>query len=94
MLKAVWRDTTLAESEHTILLEGNQYFPPASLKREYLKESDSHTVCPWKGTASYYDIVVEGQRLKDGAWYYPEPKKEAGQIKDHVAFWKGVIVEH
>lgn len=80
----------LAESDETILEEGNEYFPPVSVKREYLRESRTHTTCPWKGTASYYDVVVEGKVNEDAAWYYPEPKHAAKQIKGYVAFWKGV----
>lgn len=83
----------LAESDQCVEVEGNQYFPPDSVRREYFKPSLTHTVCPWKGTASYYDVEVNGRQNRDAAWYYPEPKAAAGQIKDHVAFWKGVRVE-
>lgn len=93
MPRAVWQGKVLAESEKTVVVEGNQYFPPDSIKREYLKPSDTHSVCPWKGAASYYHVEVDGQRNPDAAWYYPEPKDAAQQIKDHVAFWKGVQVE-
>ena len=92
-MKAVWHDTVLAESNDTIVIEGNHYFPPDAISREYFKESDTHTHCPWKGEASYYNVVVEGEANKDAAWYYPEPKEAAGQIKNYVAFWKGVKVE-
>lgn len=92
-MKAVWHDAVLAESNDTIVVEGNHYFPPDAINREHFKTSDTHTHCPWKGEASYYDVVVGDQINKDAAWYYPEPKEAAGQIKDHVAFWKGVKVE-
>ena len=91
-MKAIWNDVTLAQSDETIVVEGNHYFPPDSVKREYLKESDTHTTCPWKGEASYYTVVVGDAVNKDAAWYYPEPKEAAHQIKDYVAFWKGVEV--
>ena len=91
-MKAIWNDVTLAESDDAIVVEGNHYFPPDSVKREYLKESDTHTTCPWKGEASYYTVVVGDAVNKDAAWYYPEPKEAAHQIKDYVAFWKGVEV--
>ena len=91
-MKAVWHDTVLAESDDTVVVEGNHYFPPEAINREYFKASDTHTTCPWKGEASYYNLVVEDQTNKDAAWYYPEPKEAAGQIKDYIAFWKGVQV--
>ena len=91
-MKAIWKDVVLAESDDTIVVEDNHYFPPDSVNREYLKESATHTTCPWKGEASYYDIVVSDAVNKDAAWYYPEPKEAAQQIKDYVAFWKGVEV--
>ena len=93
MAKAVWNGVVLAESDNTEVVEGNQYFPPDSVKREYFKESSTHSTCPWKGLASYYSIEVNGQENKDAAWYYPQPKDAAKQIKDHVAFWKGVEVQ-
>jgi uncharacterized protein (DUF427 family) len=83
----------LAESDETVVVEGNHYFPPDSINREYFEESDYHTHCPWKGLASYYSIVVEGKVNKGAAWYYPEPKEAAKQIKGHIAFWKGVQIE-
>lgn len=83
----------IADSDHTVEVEGNQYFPPESVKREYLKPSNTHTTCPWKGLASYYTLEVNGKSNPDAAWYYPDPKSAASQIKDHVAFWKGVKVE-
>jgi len=93
MAKAIWENTVVAESDRTVEVEGNQYFPPDAIKKEYFKPSDQHTTCPWKGLASYYDLDVKGKRNANAAWYYPEPKPAAKQIKDHVAFWKGVTVE-
>jgi uncharacterized protein (DUF427 family) len=93
MAKAIWNNAVLAESDDTVVVEGNHYFPPDSLKREYFRESDAHTVCGWKGTASYYDVVVDGQVNEQAAWYYPDPKSAAANIKGRVAFWKGVKVE-
>ena len=92
-MKATWHGVTLAESDETVAVEGNQYFPPESVKREYFRESGTHTTCPWKGEASYYDVVVDGETNRDAAWYYPEPKDAAKEIKGHVAFWRGVKVE-
>ena len=92
MPRAIWNGTVLAESDRCLVVEGNQYFPPEALKREYLRPSDTHTVCGWKGTASYYDVVVDGQVNKDAAWYYPAPKDAAAQIAGYVAFWRGVTV--
>ncbi len=91
-MRTVWKKITLAESDQTIVVEGNHYFPPDSINRAYFEDSDTHTLCPWKGQASYYDIVVEGERNKDAAWYYPNTREKAVKIKDHVAFWKGVEV--
>jgi uncharacterized protein (DUF427 family) len=93
MAKATWENTVLAESNKTIEVEGNHYFPPEAVKSEYFKPSDQHTTCPWKGLASYYDIDVHGKRNPNAAWYYPEPKPAAKQIKGYLAFWKGVKVE-
>lgn len=93
MPRAIWNGTVLAESDQYETVEGNTYFPPDSIKREYFKQSDTHTVCPWKGTASYYTVEVNGQANPDAAWYYPEPKDAATNIQDHIAFWKGVQVE-
>lgn len=93
MAKALWNGTVLAESDRCEIVENNHYFPPEAVRREYFESSATHTECPWKGRASYYDIVVEGLRNKDAAWYYPDPKPAAGSIKDHVAFWRGVVVE-
>ncbi len=93
MPKAIWNGAVLAESDQCQVVEGNSYFPPESINRQYVKESTKHTTCPWKGEASYYDIVVEGQVNKEAAWYYPSPKEAAQHITDYVAFWKGVTVE-
>ena len=93
MPKASWNGTVLAESDRTEVVEGRQYFPPDSIKREYFKESDYHTTCPWKGVASYYTIEVNKQVNKDAAWYYPTAKEKAKNIEGYVAFWKGVTVE-
>jgi uncharacterized protein (DUF427 family) len=93
MARAIWNNVVLAESDETLVVEGNHYFPPDALRKEYFKSSATHTVCPWKGTASYYDVEVNGQVNKDAAWYYPEPKDAARQISGYVAFWKGVRVE-
>ncbi len=92
-MKATWNNSVLAESEDTVVVEGNHYFPRDSLNRQYFQESSTHTVCPWKGQASYYNVVVDGNVNKDAAWFYPEPKPAAAEIKDRVAFWRGVKVE-
>lgn len=92
-MRAIWRNTVLAESDDTVVVEGNHYFTPDSIRREYFRPSDTHTVCPWKGVASYYDVIVGGEVNKDSAWYYPEVKDAAAQIKGRVAFWKGVKIE-
>jgi uncharacterized protein (DUF427 family) len=91
-MKAIWKNVILAESNRTIVIEGNYYFPPDSINREYFKESNTHTTCPWKGKASYYDVIVKGDVNRDAAWYYPEPKDTAKEISNYVAFWKGVEV--
>lgn len=93
MARATWNGAVLAESESYEVVENNVYFPPDSIDRRFLRESEHKSVCPWKGTASYYDIVVEGNTNRNAAWYYPEPSDAAKNIKDHVAFWKGVKVE-
>jgi len=93
MPKAIWNGAVLAESDRTEVVEGNHYFPPSAIRREYFRESDTHTVCGWKGTASYYDIEVDGKRNDGAAWFYPDPKPAAANIAGHVAFWKGVKVE-
>jgi uncharacterized protein (DUF427 family) len=93
MAKAMWEGEVLAESDRCEEVERNQYFPPDAIKAEHFKASATQTVCPWKGTASYYDIEVNGKRNHDAAWYYSDPKPAAKQIKGYVAFWKGVKVE-
>ena len=93
MPKATWNGAVLAESDRCVVVEGNQYFPPEAINSDYFQPSDTHTTCPWKGIASYYSVVVDGQVNKDAAWYYPTPKDATNNIKDHIAFWKGVKVE-
>jgi uncharacterized protein (DUF427 family) len=92
-MKALWKNAVLAESDNTVVVEGNHYFPPEAVHRQYLKPSDTHTTCPWKGQASYHHVEVDGDVNEDAAWYYPDPKDAAQNIKDHVAFWKGVEVK-
>ena len=91
-MKAVWNGETIAESDDIVKVEGNAYFPLSSVKPGVLKDSSTHSTCPWKGMASYYSLSVGGQENKDAAWFYPEPKQAAAEIKDRVAFWKGVAV--
>jgi uncharacterized protein (DUF427 family) len=91
-MKAIWNGTVVAESNDTVEVEGNQYFPRASVKSDYLKDSSKHTTCPWKGVASYFTLEVDGKTNEDAAWYYPQPKDEAKMITDRVAFWRGVEV--
>jgi uncharacterized protein (DUF427 family) len=91
-MKAIWNDVVLAQSDQTVVVEGNQYFPFDSVNPEYLTPSETHTVCPWKGTASYYTVQVGEETNPDAAWYYPEPKPGAEQVGGRVAFWKGVQV--
>ena len=91
-MKAIWNGAVLAESDQTVMVEGNHYFPIAAVNRQHFRPSGTHTTCPWKGEASYYDVVVNGDVNKDAAWYYPTPSEAAKEIKDHVAFWKGVEV--
>ena len=93
MVKAIWNGKVLAESNKTIEVEGNQYFPPDSLKKEYFKKSEYRTTCPWKGLAHYYNIIVDEKLNKDAAWYYPKPKEAAKNIANYVAFWKDVEVK-
>jgi len=93
MAKAIWNDTIIAESDHTEKVEGNHYFPLNTIKKEYFRENQTTSICPWKGTAKYYDVVIDDQVNNAAAWYYPEPKSAAANIKDHVAFWRGVTVE-
>lgn len=92
-MKAIWNGQTIAESDDTVVVEGNHYFPADSIKKEYFKPSSSHTVCPWKGKASYYTLEIDGEANEDAAWYYPQPSELAKGIKNHIAFWKGVKVE-
>ncbi len=91
-MKAIWNGVIIAQSNETVNVEGNQYFPPSSVNMKYLSNSELNTVCPWKGTASYYNINIEGNMNKDAAWYYPEPSNLAEGIKDYIAFWKGVEI--
>jgi uncharacterized protein (DUF427 family) len=93
MARATWNGTVIAESDETVVVEGNQYFPMASVVEGVLVPSDKQTVCPWKGTASYYSVVVDGQVNADAAWYYPEPKDAAKEIAGRVAFWRGVTID-
>lgn len=92
-MRAIWKDYVIAESEHTVVVEGNHYFPAQSLKREYLRDSPRQSVCPWKGTARYFDVIVGDDVNPAAAWYYPAPKAAAAEIRDHVAFWHGVVVQ-
>ncbi len=91
-MKAIWNGTVIAESNDTVVVEGNHYFPPNSINKEYFKESDTHSTCPWKGLASYYTVEVNGQQNNDAAWYYPQASDLAKQIEGYVAFWNGVEV--
>lgn len=93
MPRATWNGAVIAESDETVIVEGNHYFPAEAVNRDFLSDSDTHTRCFWKGTASYYDVVVDGQSNSDAAFYYPTPSDAASQIKDHIAFWRGVTVE-
>ncbi len=93
MPKAIWNGAVLAECDKCEVVEGNQYFPPDAINKDYFKESNTHTTCPWKGVASYYTIEVNGQENKDAAWYYPTAKDAAKNIEGYIAFWKGVKVE-
>ncbi len=91
-MRAIWNDKVIADSTDTVVVEGNHYFPIASVDSSLLEASDTHTTCPWKGQASYYSITVDGATNRDAAWFYPTPKSAAAQITDHVAFWKGVTI--
>lgn len=91
-MKAIWNGVVIAESDNTEVVEGNHYFPANSIKKEFFKASDLQTTCPWKGLASYYSLDVNSKTNQDAAWYYPNPSAAAANIKDHVAFWKGVEV--
>ena len=92
MVKAIWNGKVIAESDATVVVEGNHYFPRASVKAEYLIDSPTRSTCPWKGVASYYSVSMDGQVNADAAWYYPDPSSAASEIKDHIAFWRGVAV--
>ena len=91
-MKAIWKNVTLAESSDTVLVEGNHYFPPDSIHKDYFQESNRRSICSWKGEARYYHVVVNGEVNEDAVWYYPEPSDAAKEIKNRVAFWKGVEV--
>ena len=91
-MKAIWNDQTIAESDNTVIVENNHYFPKESVKAEFLTDSRTNSTCPWKGLASYYSLNVDGQTNADAAWFYADPKPAASQIKGHVAFWKGVKI--
>ena len=91
-MKAVWQGTVIAESSETIVVEGNHYFPEAAVKQAFLAPSATHTTCGWKGVASYYDVIVDGQTNKDAAWFYPTPKAGAAEVAGRIAFWRGVQV--
>ena len=91
-MKATWKGAVIAESDETVVVEGNHYFPPAALDRQYLRETDHTTVCPWKGTAGYFDVIVGDEVNRNAAWIYRAPKDAAAEIRDHVAFWRGVDV--
>lgn len=91
-MQAVWNGQVIAESDDTVVVENNHYFPVSAVTDGVLTETDTHSVCPWKGTASYYSVTVDGQTNPDAAWFYPEPKEAAEQIRDRVAFWRGVEV--
>ena len=93
MVRATWNGQVIAESDDTVVVEGNHYFPAESVRSELLVDSATTSVCPWKGTASYHSLVVDGEQNADAAWYYPAPKDAAAEIKDRVACWKGVVVE-
>jgi len=93
MPKALWNGAVIAQTERFETVENNVYFPPGAVDRSKLEPSDTHTTCGWKGVASYYNVVVDGKFNKDAAWYYPDPKPEAANIKNHIAFWRGVVVE-
>ena len=92
-MKAIWNGAVIAQSDNTVVLEGNHYFPESALNRDYVTFSNHHTMCAWKGQASYHSLLVNGEMNTDAAWYYPDPKPEAENIKGHVAFWKGVKIE-
>ena len=92
-MKASWNGQVIAESDDTVVVEGNHYFPPDTINQEFIEDSDHHSYCPWKGTASYFDVVVNGERNANAAWFYPETKKKAKHIEGRIAFWHGVEVD-
>ena len=92
-MKAIWNGELIAESDDTVVIENNHYFPANSIKKEFFKASETHSTCPWKGLASYYTLSVKGEENTDAAWFYPDPSEAANAIKNHVAFWKGVEVK-
>ncbi len=92
-MKAIWNGIVLAESDDTVVVEGNHYFPRDAVNTSYLRPSETRTICPWKGTASYHTLEVDGRTNPDAVWYYPDPKEAARQIRDRVAFWKGVTIQ-
>jgi len=92
-MKAIWNNEIIAESDHTVVIENNHYFPHVSIKKEYFNSSETHSTCPWKGEASYYNLEVNGKQNRDAAWYYPEVSDRAKGIKNHVAFWRGVEIK-
>ena len=91
-MKALWNNQVIAESNDTIVIENNHYFPPSSINEQFFIASDTTSQCPWKGTAHYYSLLIDGEINKDAVWYYPEPKQAAAEIRDYVAFWRGVII--
>lgn len=91
-MKAMWNGQIVAESDQTVVVEGNHYFPQSAIKQEFFTETEKHSTCPWKGVASYYTVAVDGKTNADSAWFYPDPKADASHIKDHVAFWRGIEV--
>lgn len=93
MPRALWKGKVIAESDSVVIMEGNLYFPPAAIKPEHVRPSRTNTFCGWKGTANYYTVVVDGDENRDAAWFYPDPKPAAADIKGHIAFWRGVRVE-
>ena len=93
MVKAIWNDMVIAESNNCEIVENNYYFPTEDVNKKYLRESDKHSMCPWKGKANYYDVVVNDEVNKDAAWYYPNPKPAAKKIKEYIAFWNGVSIK-
>lgn len=92
-MQAIWNGQVIAESDDTVVVEGNHYFPRTAVAAEFLSDSDTHTLCPWKGTASYHTLTVDGETNPDAAWYYPEPKSAAQMVRDRIAFWRGVTVQ-